>query len=146
MNSSEKTIEKKLRLGIEKLGGLCLKFPATFFAGIPDRLCIMPGGLVFFVETKGEGLIASPRQLVVARKLESLGIKVYMANSEAMINDLLRSAAAVYEKPKGLTPEEEKELADLTEARVEIVAIDVTDDLNDKDLARLLELIKLKKC
>ena len=146
MNSSEKTIEKKLRLGIEKLGGLCLKFPATFFAGIPDRLCIMPGGLVFFVETKGEGLRASPRQLVVARKLESLGIKVYIANSEAMINDLLKSAAAVYEKPKGLTPEEEKELADLTEARVEIVSIDVTDDLNDKDLARLLELIKLKKC
>jgi len=146
MNSSEKSIEKKLRLGIEKLGGLCLKFPATFFAGIPDRLCIMPGGLVFFVETKGEGLRASPRQLLVARKLESLGIKVYMANSEAMINDLLRSAAAVYEKPKGLTPEEEKELAELVEARRRIINDEPSDDISVKDLARLFELIKLKKC
>lgn len=97
MTSSEKKIEKKLRLGVEALGGLCLKFPAVFFAGIPDRLCIMPGGLVFFVETKGEGLKLSKRQLLVARKLESLGVKVYVANNEAMIDQLILSLRGIYQ-------------------------------------------------
>jgi len=93
---TEKQIEKKLRLGIEKLGGLCLKFPASFFAGIPDRLCICPGGLVFFVETKGEGLKLRPRQLHVAKKLKALGVRVYVANSAAMVDNLLISLGAVY--------------------------------------------------
>ena len=97
---TEKQIEKKLRLGIEKLGGLCLKFPASFFAGIPDRLCICPGGLVFFVETKGEGLKLRPRQLYVAKKLESLGVKVYVANSGGMVDGLLDSLKEVYTKSK----------------------------------------------
>lgn len=97
MTSSEKKIEKKLRLGVEALGGLCLKFPAVFFAGIPDRLCIMPGGLVFFVETKGEGLKLKPRQIHVAKKLESLGIKVYVANNEAMVDQLILSLRGIYQ-------------------------------------------------
>jgi hypothetical protein len=93
---NEKQIEKKLRLGVESLGGLCLKFPATFFAGIPDRLCICPGGLVFFVETKGEGLKLRPRQLYVAKKLEALGVKVYVANSGSMVDGLIDSLKEVY--------------------------------------------------
>lgn len=97
MTSSEKKIEKKLRLGVEALGGLCLKFPAVFFAGIPDRLCIMPGGLVFFVETKGEGLKLAPRQIYVAKKLESLGVKVYVANNLAMVDQLILSLRSIYQ-------------------------------------------------
>jgi hypothetical protein len=93
---TEKQIEKKLRLGVEKLGGLCLKFPAVYFAGIPDRLCIMPGGLVFFVETKGEGLKLRPRQLHVAKKLEALGVRVYVANSAGMVDSLLKVLADLY--------------------------------------------------
>lgn len=100
MKESEKKIEKKLRLGVERLGGLCLKFPATFFAGIPDRLCIIPGGLVFFVETKGEGLTLRPRQLLVARKLESLGVRCYVANSEAQVAALLESLEGLYKNSK----------------------------------------------
>lgn len=93
---TEKQIEKKLRLGIEKLGGLCLKFPATYFTGIPDRLCILPGGLVFFVETKGEGLKLRPRQLYVARQLESLGVRVYIANSGGSLEGLLDALRKEY--------------------------------------------------
>jgi len=100
MTSSEKKIEKQLRLGVEKLGGLCLKFPEVFFAGIPDRLCILPGGLVFFVETKGEGGKLSPRQLVVARKLESLGVRCYVANSSEMVEALLSSLSDLYKTAK----------------------------------------------
>lgn len=142
--SNEKKIEKKLRLGVERLGGLCLKMPATFFAGIPDRLCLLPGALAFFVETKGEGLKLRPRQVYVAKQLEALGFKVYVANNEALVEDLLKAAAAVYEAPKpaGLTPEEKEELANLTKARGEIKWLDPTDDLNDEELARYTALRK----
>lgn len=96
MTSSEKKIEKKLRLGIEALGGLCWKFPAVFIAGVPDRLCILPGGLVFFVETKGDGKPMRALQFVIARKIERRGIKVYLANSEAMVTVLLDSLKEIY--------------------------------------------------
>jgi len=100
MKASEKTIERKLRVGIEKLGGLCLKMPATFFIGIPDRLVILPGALVFFVETKSQGLKLRPRQLFVAKKLEALGVKVYKIDSEESLKLLLTTAEAVYMKTK----------------------------------------------
>lgn len=142
MNTSEKRHEKKLRLGIEKLGGLCLKLPSTFFAGLPDRLCLMPGALAFFVEAKGEGLQLRPRQLYVAKLLERLGFKVYVANSEALVDELLKATAALYApKPRVLNEREEKELAELEEARRQIKAnLGEEDDLNDADLLRLQEL------
>lgn len=148
MTSSEKKIEKKLRLGIESLGGLCLKLPSTFFAGLPDRLCLLPGGLAFFVETKGEGLQLRPRQLYVARKLEGLGFRVYVANSEALVDELVsacRNEYAPAETPKrSFTAADEAELAELETARVMIVNNDPTDDLNAKDLYRYYAL-KAKK-
>lgn len=77
----EKKYERKLREAVEKLGGLCLKFPATHFAGIPDRICLLPGGRLFFAELKGPGKKQSPRQLYVARKLTALGFDCFVIDS-----------------------------------------------------------------
>lgn len=137
MTSSEKKIEARLKVGIEKVGGMCLKFPATFFAGIPDRLIILPGGLVFFVEVKGEGLKLRPRQLFVAKKIEALGIRVYVANSEAMVSDLLAAVRVSYvldESPGKLTGEENAERWELQRAREEVKSRDSSDDLGHYDL------------
>jgi hypothetical protein len=140
--TTEKTIETKLRLGIESLGGLCIKIPATFFAGIPDRLCLLPGGRAFFVETKATGLKPRPRQTFVKRQLEALGFTVYVVNSLEGVTALLD----VY-RPSGLTREEEKELAELLEARKAIQYWDPGDDLNDEAAERLYVLsIKKVRC
>lgn len=157
--TTEKTIEAKLRLGIESLGGLCIKIPATFFAGIPDRLCLLPGGRAFFVETKATGLKPRPRQEYVKKQLEALGFTVYVVNSLEGVTALLdvyRSpkvswvAADAVEFPepigrpvprkKGLTPDEWLELHELKMARCKIKDFDPTDDLNREDLKRLLAL------
>lgn len=48
----EQEIEKQLRKKVEKYGGRCLKWVCPGWSGVPDRIILLPGGLVHFVETK----------------------------------------------------------------------------------------------
>ena len=50
----ESTIESRLVREVRKLGGLCYKFTSPGAPGVPDRIIILPGGLVVFVELKTE--------------------------------------------------------------------------------------------
>ena len=70
----EKDVERYLRSEIEKLGGLCLKFVSPGNAGVPDRLVILPGGRVWFVEVKTDGGRVRPLQRWWQKKLRAVGI------------------------------------------------------------------------
>ena len=48
----EKDIETKLVKLVKRHGGLCLKWVCPGWLGVPDRLCLLPGGRIYFVETK----------------------------------------------------------------------------------------------
>lgn len=52
MTELEKDVERKLREMIESHGGLCLKWVCPGWAGVPDRICLLPGGRIYFVELK----------------------------------------------------------------------------------------------
>lgn len=52
MNKLEKDIEQKLRKMVESHGGQCLKWVCPGWSGVPDRIILLPGGSVMFVETK----------------------------------------------------------------------------------------------
>lgn len=52
MNTLEKDIERKLRTMVESHGGLCLKWVCPGWAGVPDRIVLLPGGRALFVELK----------------------------------------------------------------------------------------------
>lgn len=52
MNVLEKEIEARLTRMVERHGGLCLKWVCPGWAGVPDRILLLPGGLVMFAETK----------------------------------------------------------------------------------------------
>lgn len=52
MTQLEKDIEKKLRQIVERHGGRCLKWTCPGWSGVPDRIILLPGGRVMFVETK----------------------------------------------------------------------------------------------
>lgn len=73
----EKDIESKLRKPIKELGGLCLKFETPGFTGVPDRILLLPGGRVVFVETKQPGKKERKRQEYVQAQLRALGFTVY---------------------------------------------------------------------
>ena len=52
MNKLEKDIEAKLRRAVEAAGGKCLKWVCPGWSGVPDRIVLLPGGRIIFVETK----------------------------------------------------------------------------------------------
>lgn len=52
MTKLEKDIEKKLKDKVEKLGGRCLKWVCPGWSGVPDRIVLLPGARVHFVELK----------------------------------------------------------------------------------------------
>ena len=55
MSVSESTIETTLRKAVERAGGKCFKLPAIIYRGIPDRMVLLPGGRLYFVELKKDG-------------------------------------------------------------------------------------------
>ena len=73
----EKEIEKKLRQPIRQMGGLYLKLVCPGFTGVPDRLILLPGGHVLFVETKAPGKRERPRQGYVQGLLARMGFMVF---------------------------------------------------------------------
>lgn len=48
----EKFLEQKLVRRVKAVGGLCLKWSSPGAAGVPDRIVLLPGGRVIFVEMK----------------------------------------------------------------------------------------------
>lgn len=51
-NKLEKDIEQRLRQKVESLGGKCLKWVCPGWSGVPDRIVLLPGARIYFVETK----------------------------------------------------------------------------------------------
>ena len=48
----EKDIERALDRMVRRNGGRCLKWVCPGWLGVPDRICLLPGGRIYFVETK----------------------------------------------------------------------------------------------
>ena len=85
----EKTIEHKLTIAAKNMGGIALKFVSPGFDGMPDRIVLLPGGHIGFVEVKAMG--CKPRPLQEARHglLRRLGFKVYVLDDERQIEKII---------------------------------------------------------
>ena len=81
----EKQIEQKLVRAVKNMGGIAPKFVSPGFDGMPDRIVLLPGGHIGFVEVKAPG--EKPRPLQEARHglLRRLGFKVYVLDDERHI-------------------------------------------------------------
>lgn len=73
---NEKAVEERLVQGVRRLGGEAYKWVSPGQDGVPDRIVIMPGGYVSFVELKDEHGKVSPRQVIQHKKLRNLGAEV----------------------------------------------------------------------
>ena len=86
---SEKVLEKYLVSEVKSLGGWAVKLLSGLVTGLPDRLCLLPGGVVAFVEVKTTGKKATPRQLIVHKQLMQLGFRVEVLDSKEGINNFI---------------------------------------------------------
>ena len=86
----EKTIETKLVQAVRAKGGLAPKFTSPGFDGVPDRLGLLPGGKVAFIELKAPGKTLRPLQVRRKRQLEALGFSVYCIDRPEQIETVLQ--------------------------------------------------------
>ena len=90
----EKTIERKLADAVKKRGGMAPKFTSPCFDGMPDRIVLLPGGRMAFVEVKAPGKIPRPLQEARHRLLRSLGFQVYVLDDVDQIGGVLDEICA----------------------------------------------------
>ena len=85
----EKMIEQKLVAEVKKAGGICPKWVAPGFDGVPDRIAMFPGGKIAFVEMKAPGEKPRPLQRVRHELLRKLGFRVYVLDEIGKIGGMI---------------------------------------------------------
>lgn len=86
---NEKYTERKLVEEVKKTGGFALKFVSPGMNGVPDRIVLLPGGHIAFVELKSPGKMMRPLQIRRKKQLESLGFKVYLIDGAYQIGGVI---------------------------------------------------------
>lgn len=76
MEKRERDIEKWLREKVRQLGGVAMKFTSPGNDGVPDRIAILPGGQVWFIELKKDGEAPTKIQEWQIERLRKLGCNV----------------------------------------------------------------------
>lgn len=85
----EKEVEKKLVREVKRRGGICPKWVSPGFDGVPDRIVLLPGKHLGFVELKAPGQKPRPIQLARHRMLAVLGFVVYVVDEETQLGGVL---------------------------------------------------------
>lgn len=85
----EKNIESKLVKAVKEKGGIAPKFVSPGLDGVPDRLVLLPGGKIAFIELKATGKKMRPLQVRRKRQLEKLGFSVYCIDRADQIGGIL---------------------------------------------------------
>lgn len=90
---SEKRIERVLVEQVRLKGGMCIKLPSLHITGLPDRLCLFPGGKLVFVELKTTKQKPRKIQLIVHEQIRSRGFRVEIIDTLQGVKDLCNQYA-----------------------------------------------------
>lgn len=69
---TEKEIEAYLVGAVRAMGGIAYKFVSPAHRGVSDRVAVLPGGIVWFVELKTETGRLSPLQEIFRSDMQRL--------------------------------------------------------------------------
>lgn len=87
----ERDVESYLTRSVERLGGRCVKFLPDVDNGMPDRIVMLPGGVLIWVELKnGTEEEARKLQQMQHRKLRRLGQWVEVVQTKEAVDALLQ--------------------------------------------------------
>lgn len=95
---SEKLLDRKLSKVVKDLGGWSIKLLATHVTGLPDRLCLLPGGNLFFAEIKTTNEKPTLIQRAVHKRLRAVGFKVYVVDRTEDIDSILTTIDKLCQK------------------------------------------------
>lgn len=85
----ESKIEKRLKDAIKRIGGMAFKFVSPGNTGVPDRLVLLPGGRIVFIELKASKGKLSELQKVRRKQIRDLGFRVECLNSIEKIDKFI---------------------------------------------------------
>lgn len=90
-NMYESGLENYVVNQVRAVGGRCFKWVCPGVTGVPDRICIFPGGRIIFVELKRPGLTdgRSVRQKKLCQLLRRLGCDVRRIGDKAEFKAML---------------------------------------------------------
>lgn len=92
----ESTFEKGLKRMLEAIGCWCLKFWPGYITGFPDRIVLIPGGRIIFVETKTPTGKLSARQRLVHKQLRRLNFSVECVTNNEERTDFINTLKCFY--------------------------------------------------
>lgn len=72
----EANLERRFVKGVKDAGALAWKFTSPGHSGVPDRIVLIPGGRVVFVELKTETGTLTPLQIETHNELRDMGFDV----------------------------------------------------------------------
>lgn len=87
---TEGDFERQIGKEVKKKNGLFLKWVSPGTDGVPDRICLFPGGRIIFLELKRPGRKdgLSKRQDCFLRILQKYGFQAYKINSLEEFNQI----------------------------------------------------------
>ena len=91
----EKHIEAHLVKKVKEIGGVAYKFVSPANRGVADRVVVLPGGGVIFVEVKSATGKLSPLQEQFARDMQRLGQNYIVLNSREAVNAFIETVSRV---------------------------------------------------
>ena len=86
----EATVERKLVEGCRKAGAHAWKFVSPGRAGVPDRIVLLPGGRVIFVELKTTRGKPTELQKRTHAQLRELGMDVRVLHGPLEVGEFLQ--------------------------------------------------------
>lgn len=90
----ESRIERRLAVSVKKMGGMAVKFVSPGLDGVPDRIVLLPGRKIAFVELKAPGKKPRPLQQKRMEQLKGLGFPVYVVDGVEQIGGVLDEICA----------------------------------------------------
>lgn len=86
----ERDIERYLVRRVTVQGGVAYKWVSPGRAGVADRIVLLPGGRVWFVELKTAKGRLSPWQKVFAAEMRRMGMNYIVIRSKGEVDELLQ--------------------------------------------------------
>lgn len=87
--AGEAKLEAKFRDKVKKSGGIALKFVSPGYSGVTDRLVIVPGGVIVFVELKDGNKPLTALQRQFERMIKGYKCKHEVVRCDADIDSFI---------------------------------------------------------